>query len=83
MDYAPFFTQSPQPFFGMAMAPTPSYSGEDKIGPTVGLLPYALEETIELPQTACGEDNLYAPHLINSFDNNIDPASIVDRCSQC
>jgi hypothetical protein len=37
MDYAPFFAQTPQPFFGMGMTPTPSYSGDsDKIGPTVG-----------------------------------------------
>ena len=36
MDYAPFFTQTPQPFFGMAMAPTSTFNNDDnKMGNNV------------------------------------------------
>jgi hypothetical protein len=53
MDYAPFFTQTPQPFFGMAMAPTPSYSGDsNKIDPNVSHQSLPKEESQYLPH--CG-----------------------------
>jgi hypothetical protein len=36
MDYAPFFAQAQQPFFGMAMAPTSTYNDDsDKMGHNV------------------------------------------------
>lgn len=58
MDYAPFFAQSPQPFFHMSIPPTPSYSGDDpKLGPTV-----SSKNLVALNLPSC-ISNLVAPHL--------------------
>lgn len=67
MDYAPFFAQSPQPFFHMSIPATPSYSGDDpKLGPTVSSPNPLSNQPLKLYPKSCCPHVDRLPHKLTT-----------------